>query len=72
MSEILALIEACGPVMGLLLFIIMKQIQIGNIKPVLTSIEGKVDLVLERVAHDDSVKPDDSGSPVPTEETVRG
>lgn len=72
MNEILPLIEACGPVMGLLLFIIMKQIQIGNIKPVLSSIEGKVDLVLERVAHVDTVKPDDPGSPVPAEEAVRG
>jgi hypothetical protein len=77
MQDLFALIEAVGPVMGLLLFAIMKQIQVGNMKPRLVSIEAKLDLLIaqrEVKPMEVTIEPiqsDDSGCHLPTEEAVR-
>lgn len=71
MQDLFALIETCGPVMGLLLFAVMKQIQVGSMKPRLVSIESKLDLLIERTATDECIKQDDSDCNLPTQEAVR-
>lgn len=76
MQDLFALIETAGPVMGLLLFAIMKQIQVGSMKPRLVSIEAKLDLLLDREpkqieVESEPIKSDDAGCDLPTEEAVR-
>ena len=74
MDDVYALIEACGPVLGLILFIALKYLESKDLKPHVVAIESKIDLLLKQSGSTDA-KPidesDDSGSAVPTQETVR-
>ena len=73
MNDLFALIEMYGPVLGLLLFIAMKQLQVLGIKPRLDSMDAKLAQLIERTevsAKQDDESNDSSGT-VPVQETVR-
>jgi hypothetical protein len=74
MTDLFALIEIYGPVLGLLLFIAMKQLQVLGIKPRLDSMDAKLAQLIERTevvsAKQDDESNDSSGT-VPIQETVR-
>ena len=74
MTDLFALIEMYGPVLGLLLFIAMKQLQVLGIKPRLDSIDAKLAQLIERtevVSAEQIDESDDSSSTLPVQETVR-
>lgn len=74
MTDLFALIEMYGPVLGLLLFIAMKQLQVLGIKPRLDSMDAKLAQLIERtevVSAKQSDESDDSSGTVPIQETVR-
>lgn len=74
MNDLFALIEMYGPVLGLLLFIAMKQLQVLGIKPRLDSMDAKLAQLIERTevvsAKQDDESNDSSGT-LPVQETVR-
>lgn len=74
MTDLFALIEMYGPVLGLLLFIAMKQLQVIGIKPRLDSIDAKLAQLIERtevVSAKQIDESNDSSGDLPVQETVR-
>lgn len=53
MVDLVTLVNTFGPITGLILFMIWKQLQIGNTKPLLISIESKIDEILKKLGNDD-------------------
>jgi anti-anti-sigma regulatory factor len=74
MADVFALIEMYGPVLGLLLFIAMKQLQLLGIKPRLDSIDAKLAQLIERtevVSAEQVDESNDSSGTVPVQEAVQ-
>lgn len=85
--DIVALIETCGPLLGILLFILWKHVENGSLKPKMDKLEEvmedlekqmeqletKMDLLLiiRKVSDESSDEPDDQVCDLPAEEAVR-
>lgn len=71
MLDLVTLIKTFGPLMGLTLFMIWKQLQIGSTLPRFEAIDKKLDEILRKLNHESTDEPHDTGSDLPVEEAVR-